>query len=113
MKLICTWTPSQDNVIYWIVCYFAIFFHCNIILHVVVTVFGNNSFIPINNLNYNSLYFVTSGTSIMRLSDGAHPLEGRVEVNINGVWSTVCDENWDDVDAQVVCEMMVGYPRDL
>ena len=33
---------------------------------------------------------------------------GRVEICIDNVWGTICDNYWNDKDASVVCKML-GY----
>uniref|UniRef100_A0A1X7VUU2 SRCR domain-containing protein n=1 Tax=Amphimedon queenslandica TaxID=400682 RepID=A0A1X7VUU2_AMPQE len=42
----------------------------------------------------------------IRLVNGSHDWEGRVEVCISRLWGTVCDNNWDSTDAAVVCRQL-------
>ena len=42
----------------------------------------------------------------VRLLNGKSQYEGTVELCISGVWGTVCDDRWDDVDANVVCRQL-------
>ena len=39
----------------------------------------------------------------IRLEGGSVEEEGRVEICINEVWGTVCDDSFTNVDANVVC----------
>ncbi|VDI06130.1 Hypothetical predicted protein [Mytilus galloprovincialis] len=49
-------------------------------------------------------------TEGIRLIGGTGPYEGTIEININGVWGTICDKQFDINDAMVICRM-AGYTR--
>ncbi|CAC5401410.1 unnamed protein product [Mytilus coruscus] len=46
----------------------------------------------------------------VRLVDGSHSLEGRVEIYVDGTWGTICDDAFGEEEARVICGM-IGYSK--
>ena len=70
------------------------------------------------NMCYLPLVHVAGSSGTVLLVSGLIPEEGTVQVCVNGVWSSVCDNSWDYrwdysswdyKDAFVVCRQL-GYP---
>ena len=45
-------------------------------------------------------------TGELRLVDGTDQTNGRLEICIGGLWGTVCDEDFENVDARVTCKQL-------
>ena len=54
------------------------------------------------------LHIASCKTGQLRIVGGNIANEGRVEICMNNVWGTVCDDSWGSADATVVCREL-GY----
>ena len=48
-------------------------------------------------------YLLSSITGMWKFVDGPSPVNGRVMAWDDGIWGSVCDSNFDDVDASILC----------
>ena len=52
------------------------------------------------------LYPIGQTVRLVNSNNTGSQYEGRIEIFHNGVWGTICDHDWDLVDAKVACRML-------
>lgn len=52
------------------------------------------------------IYVIYPAGGGIRLANGNSSCQGRVEVLYQDIWGTVCDDDWDFTNAQVVCRQV-------
>ena len=61
---------------------------------------------PSCRINDYCILVLRTGHPDIKLVNGIDRCSGRVEVQNDGQWGTVCDDSWDIRDAQVACRAM-------
>ena len=59
-------------------------------------------------LNCISINLDIISTGMLRLTDGLTQHEGRVEIYWDSEWKWICSDEWEEIDAVVVCRQL-GY----
>ncbi|CAL8266668.1 unnamed protein product [Merluccius merluccius] len=59
-----------------------------------------------NCYHYEDVAVICRGDGAIRLVGGGDYCRGRVEVYYRGSWGTVCDDDWDQINAEVVCRQI-------
>ena len=49
----------------------------------------------------------------VRLTNGLTQYEGRVEIYWNSEWKLICNNDWDNLDALVVCRQLGYLPTSM
>ena len=73
---------------------------------------GEHPYLTLKNWNTNIPYTLACTERDIRLANGRNKFEGRVEVCQGGQWRTVCDRDWGNEEARVVCRQL-GFSGDL